>query len=413
MVGCHTGNPLVFEAQGIKVYAGGNTRQGGWQNWKGGNPDVAIGPEGVIHTRKTRDVFPDGWACSTKLEKQNTPKLVVIDWPDYGIPSNITHEFWPTLVEDFKVNDVKTVLCSCMGGHGRTGVQLSILAHLMIPESNRTWKDASELVLYIRDSYCNNAVEGINQQKYIADVLNIPVGESLFVESKPSKIQWDSNDMDDLLSELDESDRKPKRKSRKKTEGAKFKKQKNMYDYIDESGVAYTERRYIDEKGNLNVERTKVGKEYHANTDVAGHCLLYDPTVREYVWNPVKTTRELMKISSDLELVDMDKEDRNCYCSECNMGFFHELEMIEEPEAFGMSGRVCKYCIAENFIQDAQVKFDEKKIKIGKTRWYPAIFYEQDMDGLCLVKDTVGYKDREIFLKAVEEEIVEEFGFRR
>ena len=397
MVGCHTGNPLVFEAQGIKVYAGGNTRQGGWQNWKGGNPDVAIGPEGVIHTRKTRDVFPDGWACSTKLEKQNTPKLVIIDWPDYGIPSNITHEFWPTLVEDFKTNGVKTVLCSCMGGHGRTGVQLSILAHLMIPESNRTWKDASELVLYIRDSYCNHAVEGINQQKYIADVLNIPVGESLFVESKPSKIQWDSNDMDDLLSELDESDRKPKRKkgkSRKKTDGVEFKKQKSVHDYIDGSGF-------------------KVGREYHANTDVAGQCLLYDPTVREYVWNPVKTTAQLIKISSNLELVDMDKEDRNCYCSECNMGFFHELEMIEEPEAFGMSGGVCKYCIAENFIRDAQVDFEKKKIKIGKTRWYPAIFYEQDMDGLCLVKDTVGYKEREIFLKSIGEEIVEEFGMRR
>ena len=397
MVGCHTGNPLVFEAQGIKVYAGGNTRQGGWQNWKGGNPDVAIGPEGVIHTRKTRDVFPDGWACSTKLEKQNTPKLVVIDWPDYGIPSNITHEFWPTLVEDFKTNGVKTVLCSCMGGHGRTGVQLSILAHLMIPESNRTWKDASELVLYIRDSYCNHAVEGINQQTYIADVLNIPVGESLFVESKPSKIQWNTSDMDDLLSELDESDRKPKRKkgkSRKKTDGVEFKKQKSVHDYIDGSGF-------------------KVGIEYHANTDVAGQCLLYDPTVREYVWNPVKTTGELIKISSNLELVDMGKEDTNCYCSECNMGFFHELEMIEEPEAFGLSGRVCKYCIAENFIQDAQVDFEKKKIKIGKTRWYPTIFYEQDMDGLCLVKDTVGYKEREIFLKSLGEEIVEEFGMRR
>ena len=28
---CHTGNPLVFEtSDGVRVYAGGNTRKGGW-----------------------------------------------------------------------------------------------------------------------------------------------------------------------------------------------------------------------------------------------------------------------------------------------------------------------------------------------------------------------------------------------
>ena len=95
--------------------------------------------------------------------------------------------FWLALVEDFKSNDIKTVLCSCMGGHGRTGVQLCILAHLMLPKEQHTWQDASQLVTHIRSVYCNHAVEGKSQQQYIADVLEIPMGESLFLEAPVAK----------------------------------------------------------------------------------------------------------------------------------------------------------------------------------------------------------------------------------
>ena len=52
---CHSGNPVVFEAQGIKVHAGGTNRSGGWHVMSP-MPDVAMGPLGVMRSARTRAV---------------------------------------------------------------------------------------------------------------------------------------------------------------------------------------------------------------------------------------------------------------------------------------------------------------------------------------------------------------------
>jgi len=183
--GCHTGNKLVFTTpEGIQVYGGGSSRDGGW--WKMQPlPDLAIGVSEVVN----KDVslgshkVPEGWKVesTTRVVK---PHIVSIDWPDYSIPKGIGREFWLALVEDIYTHGIKTVSCQCIGGHGRTGVQLAILAHYLLPESQHTWKDAGQLVQWVRKHMCVHEVEAITQQQYIANVCGLPMGEGMVAEQK-------------------------------------------------------------------------------------------------------------------------------------------------------------------------------------------------------------------------------------
>ncbi len=173
--GCHTGNILVFSTGGVDVYGGGSSRNGCWYRMDP-LPDLALGPSDVVK----RDVFsfPKGWAISKYAPKP--PVIIPIDWPDYSIPRTLKREFWLDLAHDIKTQDIKTVSCQCVGGHGRTGVQLAILAHLLIPKEEHTWTDSAQLIRFIRSRMCEHEVEAASQQQYIADVCQIPLGEDLF-----------------------------------------------------------------------------------------------------------------------------------------------------------------------------------------------------------------------------------------
>ena len=190
---CHTGNPLVFETtDGVRVYAGGNTRNGGWMKMKP-LPDLAIGPQGVIRVARSFDNIPDGFTCVNHVQSPNAPHIIELEWPDFDIPSNVGREFWVSLVADVKAKGIKSISCQCMGGHGRTGVQLAIFAHLMIEKKNQTWKDAGELIQWVRNSYCTHAVEAKSQQEYISTVCQIPFGENkVETLSSGTSFDWDS-----------------------------------------------------------------------------------------------------------------------------------------------------------------------------------------------------------------------------
>ena len=175
-VGCHEGNVLVFTTpDGIEVYGGGSSRGGGWWVMEP-RPHMAIGPRDIIMRHQSKHEFPEGWKVADMIE--HPVPLVGIDWPDYGVPRNLGRLFWLTLVEDIYTRGVKRISCQCMGGHGRTGVQLAILAHYLLPESEHKWNDAGELIQWVRDNMCVHEVEATCQQEYIAEVCDIPIGES-------------------------------------------------------------------------------------------------------------------------------------------------------------------------------------------------------------------------------------------
>ena len=176
--GCHTGNPVVFEVDGITVHGGGTSRQGGWERMDV-MPDLAMGPRQVM-SFETATKVPDGFSCASHVGG-DTPLIISIDWPDFGIPTDVGREFWLALVDDIKRLGIKTISTQCVGGHGRTGVQLSILAHMLGAIEK---PDAYSLIKWVQSNYCHHAVETSGQQRYVAEMCELPVGEELFPVSK-------------------------------------------------------------------------------------------------------------------------------------------------------------------------------------------------------------------------------------
>ena len=183
---CHTGVNLVFTTHdGIEVYAGGSSRSGGW--WLMENPpDLAMGPDsevlkGMPKGNASRGLETASWPCMDKIEIAEPPKnLLAMDFPDFNVPADLGKEFWEQLVIDIRKNKVKTIHCMCMGGHGRTGVQLAILRYLLATKKEREeWENAYDVVMAIRGPYCDKAVEATKQQEYVADMCGIPAGPAL------------------------------------------------------------------------------------------------------------------------------------------------------------------------------------------------------------------------------------------
>ena len=183
---CHWGNPLVFTTHdGIEVYAGGSSRGGGW--WKMDPlPDLAMGPDNEVRKGystlevKTKARNMDGWSCLDSLVTREPPAVLEMDFPDYNVPQDCDVEFWVSLANDIREKDIKTVHTMCMGGHGRTGIQLACLRwHLATEEEREAWPDAHTLVMDIRNAYCHSAVEADSQQTYVAVMCDIPIGQKL------------------------------------------------------------------------------------------------------------------------------------------------------------------------------------------------------------------------------------------
>ena len=81
--------------------------------------------------------------------------------------------------DDIVEHDIETISTQCAGGHGRTGVQLCILYYLLNDDDVKsTITDAGQLIELIRELHCEHAVETDGQQRYIARVLDIDVGDS-------------------------------------------------------------------------------------------------------------------------------------------------------------------------------------------------------------------------------------------
>ena len=180
---CHKGQNSVFIVDDIEVFAGGRNRSGGWQKM---NPPahLAMGPSETLGSwGASKTEVPEGWSCGESL-KEVTPHMISLDWPDFSIPK-VGKEFWYALIQDIKDNNIKRISCQCAGGHGRTGVQLAILAYLLSPAGKKRdarWPDAAVLTKWVRDAHCHHAVEAKSQQEYIAMVCGIPLGEMLIAE---------------------------------------------------------------------------------------------------------------------------------------------------------------------------------------------------------------------------------------
>lgn len=89
-----------------------------------------------------------------------TPVLT-IEWPDASVPELTDPKWWQRLATRLKqVNGIVTI--NCMGGHGRTGTCVAILAHYLgaVPAEE-------DVVTWVRKAGCPEMVESHEQLEYI------------------------------------------------------------------------------------------------------------------------------------------------------------------------------------------------------------------------------------------------------
>lgn len=151
---CHEGTIKVFEdpTSSVPYHGGGSSR------------DLVIYPGHLIVSMANLDLEVVQ-ICNFKapnLLKYNNP-VVYISCPDYSVPS-LGKKFWLDLIDtiniEWQAGRITGVTVCCVGGHGRTGTALSILASL-------TGRCESDPVAFVRKHYCEKAVESKGQIEYI------------------------------------------------------------------------------------------------------------------------------------------------------------------------------------------------------------------------------------------------------
>ena len=342
----------MFDTGTVKVYAGGTNREGGWHRMTT-KPDLAMGPRGVIISNKSSDLLPKGWKSTGALINGGHTVVMEIDWPDYGIPKNLGPSWWDALIEDIKEKDITSISTQCMGGHGRTGVQLAVLAHKLIPEKDHTWKDAGELITQIRDWYCTHAVEAKQQQTYVADCCGIPEGKSVVTVQTNT---WATVDFDEsmILTEDEMEAEIRANENRKKTNGKKKKK--------------------TDGKRQGRKYETPIKK---------GWTLTRCPACGEYEWR--RATEEDMEIlcrrchsdhpyPADDEFLD-GAELVHCTLTE---KMFHPIEMLHHGTSYEAAAHERGMKVRE--MQDADGVLLGTEVKVGAT-WQPTWWLDIDEDG--------------------------------
>lgn len=167
---CHTGtipifnlepNNISFSNRKISISGGGYTRK------------VVIPKESLL-----LDVGIDYSIMQFKglkgeasyiLEKIGQP-TIKIEWRDYGVPDLSTGD-WNKILKAIQ-KEGRNVVVACVGGHGRTGTTLAILAGLF-------GATKTDPVSWVRKRYCVKAVENIDQEEYVEIITGIPVVKTL------------------------------------------------------------------------------------------------------------------------------------------------------------------------------------------------------------------------------------------
>lgn len=168
---CHNGNTAVYqEPNGGILYIGG-WNQGAWFGW---NTHV-IDLTGAEH--KFWDI-PFAYDETSKnflpFVSQGYKGWLSLPFPDYKTPNIKTREQWEGIAQTIK-DILKTgtdVLVACHGGHGRSGLFIAIVGYILAVNIDRSWASPVE---HVRKIHCPDAVETFEQEKYVYDILGLPI----------------------------------------------------------------------------------------------------------------------------------------------------------------------------------------------------------------------------------------------
>ena len=158
---CHEGNVKAFSKGLLTFYGGGTNKKCKYY-------------AGMVVIDLANNFPPlatvTGLKMPTFLSKV-VEKRIQIEWPDMQA-GYLNREAWQALVADLKQLGKQDVLVCCMGGHGRTGTTLAILANLMLGEK--------EPIKFIRKVYCDHAVENQKQVEYINYVTGLQLTDNAY-----------------------------------------------------------------------------------------------------------------------------------------------------------------------------------------------------------------------------------------
>jgi hypothetical protein len=85
-----------------------------------------------------------------------------VDWPDFGLPTDPSAAVGALRSLHHRAADGERVELGCLGGHGRTGTALAVLAVI-------SGVDPAGAVAWTRDHYCTKAVETAAQEQFVAE----------------------------------------------------------------------------------------------------------------------------------------------------------------------------------------------------------------------------------------------------
>lgn len=183
---CHDGVRIAFAGEGVELYGASLTAAEGNFNRVEKGFDLVISLTFAnFKIRKSKVVEGEyltsvGYKELTKITV-DVPEVLRLHWQDYGVP-DLDEDFWNRLARVIrkkgqdrlrrrKGKGVYRVMVHCMGGHGRTGTCLSILANKVIGIEG-------DLVEQVRKAYCNHAVENKSQIEYVEKMTGMKCKES-------------------------------------------------------------------------------------------------------------------------------------------------------------------------------------------------------------------------------------------
>lgn len=166
---CHSGNVYCFNIGSNEIYGGGLYRDADYNT-----PDIIVALGIDIEKYRKNIVEFQGFPENELLQlhkifskytknKIAQKRIIYLDWEDGDI-IDLDRDFWIALIEWIKQLQNKKILFSCLGGHGRTGTALAILAGLHFKVEHP--------ITFIRQIYCKNAVETHSQVDYVNMICN-------------------------------------------------------------------------------------------------------------------------------------------------------------------------------------------------------------------------------------------------
>jgi hypothetical protein len=119
-------------------------------------------------------VWAVSWDSAAPYEREDAPDFGLylderwsppwphahLDWPDFGVP--VDREAATAALADLlaRARAGQRVEVGCLGGHGRTGTAVALLAVL-------AGTQPAEAVTWVRSAYCASAVETAEQRAYV------------------------------------------------------------------------------------------------------------------------------------------------------------------------------------------------------------------------------------------------------